>query len=54
MYNTSEVAKIFGVSNKTVIRWATEGKIRAIRTPGGHYRFEEEHIDRARHPQDKE
>lgn len=34
-----EVAALFGVNPKTVIRWAQEGKLTAIRTPGGHRRF---------------
>lgn len=34
-----EVAREFGVSSKTVARWAKTGKIRHIKTPGGHRRF---------------
>ena len=33
------VAKLFGVSASTVTRWARLGLLRAVRTPGGHYRF---------------
>jgi excisionase family DNA binding protein len=33
------VAAIFFVDPKTVTRWATAGKLPAIRTPGGHHRF---------------
>jgi excisionase family DNA binding protein len=33
------VAAIFYVDPKTVTRWATAGKLTAIRTPGGHRRF---------------
>lgn len=35
----SQVALIFGVDPKTVTRWAKAGKLAAVRTPGGHYRF---------------
>ena len=31
-----EVAAIFGVNAKTVARWARDGLIRSLRTPGGH------------------
>jgi excisionase family DNA binding protein len=34
-----EVALRFGVSLSTVTRWARTGLIRAVRTPGGHYRY---------------
>ena len=36
-----EVAALFGVDPKTVTRWAAAGRIRSIRTPGGHRRFYE-------------
>jgi len=34
-----EVGRLFRVDPKTVARWAQEGKIRSIRTLGGHRRF---------------
>jgi excisionase family DNA binding protein len=34
-----DVARRFGVSLSTVTRWARTGLIRAVRTPGGHYRY---------------
>ena len=36
----SEVAAMFRVNPKTVTRWARAGKISAIRTLGGHRRFQ--------------
>jgi excisionase family DNA binding protein len=39
-----EVAFMFGVDPKTVTRWAKEGKIPSIRTPGGHRRYFEEDV----------
>lgn len=35
----SEVARIFDVDPKTVSRWSRAGKIKAIRTIGGHRRY---------------
>ena len=39
-----EVATMFGVNSKTVARWAKEGRIRCIRTPGGHMRIYAEDV----------
>jgi len=41
LLTTPEVAELFGVSQKTVVRWAQQGTISSIRTPGGFYRFKE-------------
>lgn len=35
----SEVARLFRVDPKTVARWAAAGRIKSIRTPGGHRRY---------------
>lgn len=40
----SEVAALFRVDPKTVTRWAQQGKIRSIRTLGGHRRYSEAEI----------
>lgn len=34
-----EVAKLLRVDAKTVARWAASGKLRSVKTPGGHRRF---------------
>ena len=34
-----EVAEIFGVRTATVARWAREGRLTPLRTPGGHRRY---------------
>ena len=34
-----QVKRSFGVTNRTVIRWASTGKLSTIRTPGGHRRY---------------
>jgi len=41
----AEVAAIMRVNAKTVTRWAVAGKIRSIRTIGGHRRFFAEDFD---------
>jgi excisionase family DNA binding protein len=42
-----EVADLFGVSVSTVTRWARQGLLKTLRTPGGHYRFPSEETRRA-------
>jgi len=42
-----EVARLFGVSPSTVTRWARTGLLKAVRTPGGHYRFHADQMRRA-------
>jgi excisionase family DNA binding protein len=39
-----EVAKLMRVDPKTVTRWAADGKLSSIRTPGGHRRFRESDV----------
>ncbi len=41
-----EVAALFHVSPKTVVRWAEDGKLPHIVTLGGHRRFPRESIER--------
>lgn len=36
-----EVADLFRVDPKTVTRWAKDGKVPSVTTPGGHKRFRE-------------
>jgi excisionase family DNA binding protein len=40
----AEVAGMFRVDPKTVTRWAKAGRLRSIRTPGGHRRFRESEV----------
>jgi excisionase family DNA binding protein len=40
-----EVANLFRVHVSTVARWATEGRLRAIVTPGGHRRYRREDVE---------
>jgi excisionase family DNA binding protein len=39
-----EVAALFRVDPKTVTRWAVQGRITRVRTPGGHSRFRESEV----------
>jgi excisionase family DNA binding protein len=41
-----EVAALFRVDPKTVTRWAASGRIKSIRTPGGHRRFRQSEVNR--------
>jgi DNA-binding transcriptional MerR regulator len=50
-YTPLEVAVLFRVVPKTVVRWETDGKlemykVRIMRTLGGHRRYNKEDIDR--------
>jgi excisionase family DNA binding protein len=42
----AEVAGIFRVDPKTVTRWANAGRLKSIRTLGGHRRFEKAEVER--------
>jgi excisionase family DNA binding protein len=41
LLTTTEVAALFGVTPGTAALWAKDGKLDAIRTPGGRWRFPE-------------
>ena len=45
-YKVSEVAKILSMSRITIWLWIKEGKIKAIRTPGGTYLIPESEVNR--------
>lgn len=46
LMTASEVARVFGVSPKTVTRWANDGLLTATRTLGGHRRYYREEVER--------
>lgn len=41
----AEVAALLHVDVRTVTRWARTGKLRSIRTPGGHRRYSRAEIE---------
>jgi excisionase family DNA binding protein len=41
-----EVAEIFGVRTTTIARWAREGRLTPLRTPGGHRRYSRDAVVR--------
>jgi excisionase family DNA binding protein len=41
----SQVAAVFEVSPSTVLRWAKDGRLPALVTPGGRLRFPRESIE---------
>lgn len=43
----AEVAEMFHVDPKTVGRWAAKGRLRSVRTPGGHRRFLRSEVEAA-------
>jgi excisionase family DNA binding protein len=44
-YLTSrEVARLFGVDPKTIVRWAAAGRITSVKTPGGRLRYPEAEV----------
>jgi len=45
-YTSAELAKMMGVLRETVEYWCRKGKIKAVVTPGGHYRIPEQEVKR--------
>ncbi|WP_329255140.1 helix-turn-helix domain-containing protein [Actinoallomurus sp. NBC_01490] len=39
-----EVAELFGVRTTTIARWAREGRLTSLTTPGGHRRYRLGHV----------
>ena len=46
LLTTSEVAKALNVTRHAVTKWIKEGKLKAIRLPGGRYRIPESEVKR--------
>jgi len=44
LLSPAEVAALFRVDPKTVTRWAKAGKLTALRTLGGHRRYNESEV----------
>jgi molybdopterin-binding protein len=46
LYTVRDACKVLGVSYPAVKQWIYKGKIKTVRTPGGHHRIPETEIDR--------
>lgn len=46
LLSPGEAARRLGVHIDTLRRWAADGKIESVRTPGGQRRFPESEVDR--------
>lgn len=46
LYTTTKVAKIFGVTPRTIQMWADSGMIKVTKTLGGHRRITSQEVDR--------
>jgi molybdopterin-binding protein len=42
----AQAAKVLGVSYQSIKQWIYRGKIRSVRTPGGHHRIPRSEVDR--------
>lgn len=51
---SSEVARLLRVSLNTVGRWVAQGRLTAIRTPGGQLRISKAEVDALMQPTEKE
>ncbi len=45
LLTSAEVADLFRVDPKTVTRWAAQGRLTSLRTPGGHRRYRRSEVD---------
>lgn len=45
-FKTKDAAEQIGISYPTIKQWIYEGKIKSIKTPGGHHRISEDEIRR--------
>jgi excisionase family DNA binding protein len=50
LLGSREAARIIGVTDETVRRWAADGLIRYIRLPSGQLRFERADVEAVRRP----
>jgi molybdopterin-binding protein len=50
LYTPRDAAGRLGISYPTIKQWLYRGKLRAVKTPGGHYRIHERDIEAMLHP----
>ncbi|MFZ5519170.1 MAG: B12-binding domain-containing protein [Candidatus Zhuqueibacterota bacterium] len=43
-FNSIEAAKVLNVNVSTIKRWTQEGKLKCVKTPGGHRKFTMQHL----------
>jgi excisionase family DNA binding protein len=53
LYTTGDVARLFHVSRPAVKKWIKAGKLRAVRTPGGHFRIPARQLEGFRRTRDE-
>ena len=46
LFSPREAAQVLGISYPTLIQWIYKGKIRTVKTAGGHHRVPEKEVDR--------
>src|SRR5579863_4076623 len=46
LYTPREAAKVLGVSYPALKQWIYKGKIKTVKTPGGHHRIPEKQVDK--------
>ena len=51
LFSTTELARLWNVSESTVKRWADSGDLVCVKTPGGHRRFTFDEVSRFQHAQ---
>jgi excisionase family DNA binding protein len=49
MFSPREASKVLGISYATLKLWIYKGKIRTIKTAGGHHRIPESQLDKFLH-----
>ncbi len=50
IYTPRDAAQRLGISYPTIKQWLYRGKLRAVKTPGGHYRIHQRDIEAMLHP----
>ena len=46
LYTPRDAAQVLGISYASLKQWIYQGKLKSVRTPGGHHRIPEPEIDR--------
>src|ERR1700735_3211403 len=49
LFTPREAAKVLGISYPTLKQWIYKGKVRTVKTAGGHHRIPEKQIDKFLH-----